>query len=234
MKKIIIILSILLMTGCSVNYDLTITDKEQIKEEFKIYIDNSEILQSYSSIDEYLDYYSNIYKENQGKEYSIKTKESKPQSYFIVNNSYKNLDEYIASTSFLSMFNSANIERVGNYISFTTSTNSFLSSIKNNELLSEETANNTFKIRIKFYNEIASSNADSVDEKNNIYIWEVNKNTEKDYIYFKIGPKVKYNIIIKDFIKNNLAAIIITITSLIIVAIGGVYIYSKAKKNNEV
>lgn len=235
MKKFILMLLVLLMTGCSVQYNLTITDKEEVKEKFYVYVSNDKILQSYSSIDEYLDYYSNIYLQNQGNNnYNIKTKKSKPNSYFIVQREYKNLDDYITSNTFKSMFNSANIERVGKYTSFITSKNAYLESIKNDELISIDSKYENFKISIKFYNEVASSNADEIDKKNNIYTWFVSENDEDDYIYFKIGPKVKYNVVIMDYIQNNLASIIIIFSTIMVVAFAGIYIYIRSKKNNEV
>lgn len=235
MKKLLMFVLLLLLTGCSVEYDLTITDKEKVIEEFKIYVDNEEILSSYSSIEEYLDYYSNLYKANLGyDEFNIISKKSNPQSYFIVNNEYLSLDSYIGSLSFKSMFTSATIERVGNYITFTTSGNSYLESIKNGMVISEEEQYEEFKISIKFYNEVTDSNADLVDEKNNVYTWIVNEDSDNNYIYFKIGPSVRYDVVIMDYIQDNIVAIAI-IGGLIIV-MGGVilFIIAKSKKNNEV
>ena len=58
------------------------------------------------------------------------------------------------------MFTDATIERIGKYTSFTTSTNAYLEALRNDELLSDEAYYEDFKIRIKFYNEVANSNAD--------------------------------------------------------------------------
>lgn len=235
MKKIIIFLAILFLTGCNVKYDLTITNKEEVKENFYVYIDNSKMLESYKTIDEYLDYYSNVYKENFSKEnYNIKTKESSPQSYFLVKNKYKDLDEYTKSTSFLSLFSGATIERVGSYTTFTTATNTYLNSIKNDTLLSADAAEYQYTINIKFYNEVVDSNADKIDEKNNIYTWNIDKNTTKDFIYFKISSKVKYGVMIKDFIVSNIVSFIIILSAITIVSVSGIFIYIKARKNNEV
>ena len=235
MKKVLILLILLCLTGCSVQYDLTITDKQQVKEKFYVYVDNDKMLKSHSSIDEYLDYYSNLYTQNEGYEkYKVTTKKSKPSSYFIVKNNYKDLNEYVNSYSFKSMFNDASIEKVGNYTSFKTTKNAYLESIKNNQLISDDTKYESFEISIKFYNEVVSSNADKINKKNNVYTWIVSEDNETDYIHFKIGPKVKYNVIIKDYIQNNIASIIVigaTITTLLVI---GAYIYIKGKKNNEI
>lgn len=235
MKKFLIFISLILLTGCSVQYDLTITDKEKVIEEFNVYVDNAEILSSYSTVDEYLDYYSNLYLSNQGYEdFKVSTHKGKVNSYFKVQNSYNNLDSYASSLSFKSMFTSAEIERIGNYVSFRTSKNAYLESIKKGEVVSEESRYESFKISIKFYNEVTASNANEVDEKNNIYTWIVSEDNEEDYIYFKIGPKVKYNVVIMDYIQNNLATIIIISSAVLILFSTVIIIYIKSKKNNEV
>lgn len=235
MKKILILLILLCMTGCSVQYDLTITDKEEVKEKFVISISNDKMLSEYSSVEEYLDYYSNLYLQNEGYEdFNIDTKKSKPNSYFTVNNNYKNLDEYVQSISFKSMFDNAMIERIGNYTSFTTSKNAYLSSLKKNDIISEESKYDSFKISIKFYNEVTASNAEEIDEDNNIYTWIVSEDSATDYIYFKIGPKVKYGVVLMDYIQNNLASIIIITSTIVLLAVTITFIYIKSKKNNEV
>jgi len=235
MKKIIIFFLLKFLTGCSVQYDLTITDKEKVVENFKIYVPNEEILSSYSTIDEYLDYYSNIYSKNQGYEkFNITTKKSKPSSYFTVKNNYNSLDDYIESLSFKSMFNDAGIERVGKYVIFESSKNAYLESIRTGAVISEEDQYESFKISIKFYNEVTDSNAEEIDEKNNIYSWIVSEDSATDYIYFKIGPKVKYNVVVMDYIQNNLTTIVIIGSAILLLGSIIIFILIKSKKNNEV
>ncbi len=223
-----------MLTGCSVNYNLVITNDETIKENFTINVDNEIIYDSGMEIDEFLDYYSHLYQQNEGYEnFKIETKEGKFISSFIVKNDYKSLNDYIESFSFKYMFNDAYIERIGNYISFKTSTNLKLEEMNNNIEISDFACDN-FKISIKFYNEVVNNNADEIDEKNNIYTWNVNKNSTKDYIEFKIGPKVRYDVMIKDYIYNNIFEISIVGSLLLIILIVTIFIVYKSKKNNEI
>lgn len=235
MKKIFIFFVILLLTGCNVQYDLTITNKEEVREKFYVFIDNNTIDNSNMSKDEYLDYYSNLYLQNSGYEnYKVDTKKGKDISSFIVTRNYENLNDYITSVSFKNMFYNATIERIGNYTSFETSKNQFLESIKNNEIVSEDMKKNTYTINIKFYNQVVNHNADEVDEKNNIYTWIVNKDTTKNTLYFKIGPKVRYDVMILDYIQNNLLLLSIIGIIILFILITSLYIYIKIKKNNEI
>lgn len=235
MKKIFIFFVILLLTGCNVHYDLTITNKEEVREKFYVFVDNNTIDNSNMSKDEYLDYYSNLYLQNSGYEnYKVDTKKGENISSFVITRNYSNLNDYITSVSFKNMFNSARIEKIGSYTSFETSKNQFLENIKNDEIVSEDIKKNTYTINIKFYNEVVNHNADEIDEKNNIYTWIVNKDTTKDNLYFKIGPNVRYDVMIKDYIQNNLLTLIIVAIVVIVILISSLYIYIKIKKNNEI
>lgn len=236
MKKLIILVTLLLfLSGCEIKYNLLITDEEKIKETISVNIPNETIANYNMSIPEFLDYYSNIYQQNEGYEnFNITSKEGKSISSITAVREYGSLDEYKNSYSFKSLFNTATIERIGKYVSFTTSENMFLQSIKNNELVESSEANKTYEISIKFYNEVANHNADKVDEKNNIYTWNINKNTTKDKIYFKIGPKVRYDVKIKDYITNHLFTIIFFGVLFISIIIVSLYFYIKIKKSDEI
>lgn len=236
MKKLIILVTLLLfLSGCEIKYNLLITDEEKIKETISVNIPNETIANYNMSIPEFLDYYSNIYQQNEGYEnFNITSKEGKSISSITAVREYGSLDEYKNSYSFKSLFNTATIERIGKYVSFTTSDNLFLQSIKNDELVESSEANKTYEISIKFYNEVANHNADKVDKKNNIYTWKINKNTTKDTIYFKIGPDVRYDVMIMDYIQNNLFSIIIIGGIFIFIIVLSLYFYIKVKKSNEI
>ncbi len=234
-KLIILVVTLLFLSGCEIKYDLLITDKEEVKESIYVYVPNETIADYNMSVPEFLDYYSNIYQVNEGYEnFKVTSKEGKSVSYIKATRNYSSLDEYKNSYSFKSLFNTATIERIGKYVSFTTSENMFLESIKNDELVETSEANKTYEINIKFYNKVANHNADKVDEKNNIYTWNINKNTTKNNIYFKIGPDVRYDVMIMDYIQNNLLSIIIIGCLFIFVIVLSLYFYIKIKKNNEI
>lgn len=235
MKKILPFFLILLVSGCSLKYDLTITDKKEVKEKFYLGVVNEEVTSYNYSIDEYLDHYKYIYSTSDNfKDYNIKTKKSNPQSYFIVNRNYKSIDDYIKSNSFLSMFDSATIESTDKYYEFKSGKNIYLSNLNNDSLLSETDKYDSVSISIKFYNEVVNSNADEVDKKNNIYTWYIDDNTTKDFIYFKTSKKVKYLVKIKDIIMDNILSITIISSIVIILLISIGYIVFKSKKNNEI
>lgn len=237
MKKVLLVLCIILLTGCSGEYNLTITDKKRVEENLIISVSNEEILETNSSIEEYLDHYSYVYSTSDNfKGYQIKTKKSKPNSYFKIKRNYKDLEQYVKSNSFKSMFIYADILDTGKYLEFTTSRNDYIYNYQNNMLISEEDKYDSFKINIKFYNEVVDHNADEVDKSNNIYTWyvDVNKSADDSYIHFKLGPKVMYLIKLKDFIMKNMVTIAFILSIFGVFALGLIYILYKNKKNNEI
>lgn len=239
MKKLNLILCgfLILFTGCSVKHDITITDKKKVEEKTTITVSNSYINEQNYSVDEFLDHYKYIYGNAENfKDYKIKTKKSKPNSYFIVTRNYNTVEEYVNSNSFKSMFVSADIENTGKYFTFISSRNDYLYNLKNDMLISEENKYDSVEINIKFYNEVIDSNADKVDKHNNIYTWYVDesKSADDSYIYFKLGPKVKYFVKIKDIIMKNIVAILVVVGLLLAIAMTTLYIVYKSKKNNEI
>lgn len=237
MKKLLLVLSIIFITGCSGEYNITITDEKKVEENFSISISNQKIYNSNYTIDEYLDHYSYVYSNSDNfKEYNITTKKSKLNSYFIVKRNYKDLQTYIKANTFKSMFVSAEIEDTGKYLEFTTSRNEYLYNLKNDMLISEEYKFENFEINIKFYNEVINHNADKVDKSNNIYTWYVDENEdiEDSFIHFKLGPRVLYIVKFKDYVMKNLTSIIIVSTIMLLIIFSILYILYKNKKNNEI
>ena len=90
---------------------------------------------------------------------------------------------------------------------------------------------NSITIKMKFYNNIIDSNADMVDKKNNVLIWNINSNNTEKTIYFKIGKDKRYDIIILDYVYRNQTNIIIGM-SIIVIVLLTLIIQKKIKKNN--
>ena len=101
-------------------------------------------------------------------------------------------------------------------------------------MISEQSKYDSFKINIKFYNKLANHNADEVDEKNNIYSWNIDENSTKNFIYFKISPDIRYDVMIKDIIQNNILLISSIGALLLIIVILTLYVVIKIRKNNEI
>lgn len=235
MKKILILICVLLLTGCSVDYNLVITDKQEVREKFTVAIDNTSILERYDTIDEFLNYYTEYYPEIKGFEYyNIKGKKQNNNVTILkVNSKYNSLKEYTKSKGYISMFSNALVETQGKYTTFKSSENFYLKKLKSDTLMEGDIYYDEFKINIKFYNKVVSHNADIVDEKNNIYTWIVTKDNAKDTVEFKTSGEKRYDVIIKDYIENNIVATSIVGGLVLILIIGGIAFYINYRKNQE-
>lgn len=223
------------ITGCSINADITITENKKVKEDIDISILNSDIISQGYSVDEYLDMYtSNPSNTTLYKDYSIKSKKSKNYSHIIIKKDYKELNEYIDSYTFKTLFDGAVIEDTGKYLTFHTTSNRY-SNYNPDEGSGDYIATSNYTVSIKFYNEVLDNNADKIDKSNNTYTWYFSDADSSDsYIYFKLGPKVKYFVKFKDYIMNNILSIIVVASIIGIIAISILYIVYKSKKNNEI
>jgi hypothetical protein len=239
MKKYILLLTILLvLTGCNVKADITVTEDKLVSEKITVSILNSDISSygNYTGSDEFLDYYKNEYSSISGyKEFNIKTKKTSSYSIFTATREYNSIEDYVKSYSFLNLYDYATVDNTGSYLTFKSSTSSYIQML-NNEDLGHAGSLRNYEINVKFYNEVLDSNADKVDKSNNIYTWYLDseKQLDSSYIYFKLGPKVKYMVKFKDYIIKNLASIIIVITFILLVLLSTLYIIYKSKKNNEI
>ena len=112
------------------------------------------------------------------------------------------------------LFEGANIEEDDNLFVFETTGDYLYNDIFSVDLMSDYIYNlDSITVKIKFYNKVVNHNADSVDEKNNIYTWVLSKDNNYDNIMFQLSNEVKFGIMIKDYLSQH---------KFIFVIIGGV------------
>jgi len=233
MKKIIICLLVLLLTGCGVQCDLIITDDNMVKEKLTINVPDDRALLNFDSIDEFLNYYTKYYPKLDGfNDYTIKGKDK--EGYVTLNvSSEKHLNDYIKTKTYNAMFSSATVDIVGDYTTFKSTPNLYIENQKSEYFLEDLVYYDNFTINIQFYNKVINHNADMVDEKNNVYTWIVTKENPKEFISFKTSGEKRYDVIIKDFINSNKYLLMI-IGGIIFIAItSGIIFYTNYQKNRE-
>lgn len=227
--KLIFIISLsFIFCGCSVDYNLTITNKKKIIENITVLDDNDTILKYNNSIIEFLNTQKNGVEEN---EYYADIINNDLESGLLINKNYKNFGSYIESIYFNKLFEKANINDYGETFTFETAgdyyrNDVFSVNLENHYLYSLDKVN----VNIKFYNVVESHNADEVDEKNNIYTWILNKEDSYRNITFKLKDDVRYDVMFSDFFKRN--GLLLIIISLVVIVIAGVIIYFKRKMDD--
>ena len=164
-KNIIMLLSILLLTGCTVNYNLEIDDnilKEKItgtvtKEESKQNSKATDISTIYSIINEEQ---KPIYNKEEIYQKSLKDNGNNIDYTFSYN---YNIEDFVNSTIINTCFENHEIEQLDNYYSIRLSGNFYC-------LYSKK-----INIAVTSNLKVASNNADKI--KDNTYIWTIDKNT---------------------------------------------------------
>lgn len=207
----ILIFTFIFFTGCSADYNLVITNKKKVIENVTLLDENENILKTSDSVDYFL-----MYKKKQFTTigYNAKNIVGNKYSGLELSNTYKNLNDYADNSIMKYLFEGANIEEDDNLFVFETTGDYLYNDIFSVDLMSDYIYNlDSITVKIKFYNKVVNHNADSVDEKNNIYTWVLSKDNNYDNIMFQLSNEVEFGIMIKDYLSQH---------KFIFVIIGGV------------
>ena len=217
MKKYLILMIILDLTGCTTEYNLTFDD-EIIKEQVIINVDTQKNLDELKSMD-----IKAISDAHSTHSYKV-TYEEKKKLRAIYSYTY-NLNNINRAAYLNQCFDSFSFIKRGtdDYI-FSTSTGFKCINFSYTDMPS-------VKVTITTNRRVSESNADNVER--NTYTWHINENNANDkriYINFK---EVKKDTIMDKIIDNKISLIILG-SILLLMIIVGLYIFIKGKKNNEI
>ena len=208
-KFVIIFIVIVLISGCSIDYSLFISDK-YIDENINIVIDDTAENRRYA----YDEYEPLHHSEDIHYQKSVDRKKGKIN----IKMHYRyNLKEFINANSFNEGFYDRNVRVDGDLIDV------YLNNF------SGFAADVDFDIKIKTNNKVIYNNANKV--KNNTYIWHVtSKNKDKLNINIKIKKNEKEK---QGFLKSYGLFIVFSVVILAILLIIGYGMYKKIKKCNK-
>lgn len=209
MKKllfILIFLSTIFFAGCSASYDLVVDTDGKVKESFYGIVDNETVLKYNDTIDTFLD--SKIYSyENMDiyKPYTFSKKIDKDTSYVKMERTYSSLESYIEISPLLDyLFEKVMFLNENGVVTFVTSGDFYYENIYPENSPDSSFYIDEVKINIVFYNKVISNNADSYDENTNTYTWIINEDTKLKGIEFKLSDEIRYDVIVKQFFKDNM------------------------------
>ncbi len=228
MKKIFILLfGILLLTGCSANYNLTVDQSLSVRENIDIIGDDRFKMNSSYTIDTMYDTILNTYSNNidKNKINNVEKYLNNNNLSVKINNNYSNLDE-LSKSYYASLIYSNNFKINTNENIITLSSDNimnnlwiFMTDMEDDPLIKN------LNINIKVPYIVTNHNADKVDEKNNTYTWEYNFQTTNKIINISFD---KNNIYV---VENKTIKVLIYI--LIVLGIVGIgyFIYKLLEKN---
>lgn len=234
-KYILIIVCVLLLTGCTVRSNITLENNGKTKEEVYLLNKTENLTSDKYSFEKLMDMMVSPYKQVLDfKAYSYTYEKGKKLSGVKVYKSYKNICDYFN--------NSALNQYVYKYISCTE--NDFYYEIKNaTEYIpycaqcAEWPELGDVELKIKLPVSATEQNADEVD--GNTYIWKYDENTKDKNFYLKISKSAleesKKNYIKNQEIKKNRSKIInigIIVGVILLIACVIFVFYKKYKKNN--
>lgn len=232
--KLLLIIPLLFLTGCSVQYNLRIDSNLNFKEETTL-LEKNQILEIYNKNLKLIPKQKfSQYKSVDGfKPYKL-SKEifSNEETGGIIKSSFNGIENFKNSILLTTLFSDLNVTEYGNIVSIQTTgydSSIFVAETDPNFFLEDIIVN------IRFHNKVVENNASKYDEKTNTYTWILNTNQESGNISFSIDKNQKrYDIIFKDFINDNIVAISISSILLVVLLVIGSKLYIKNKNINKI
>lgn len=223
MKKIILILFVVLSTGCQIKYQLNF-ENENLIENIDIKLPNEEE-NKINDIKKYEAY--SIFDNSLKKVYEVKYTEEK--KFFNANYQYTyNFDEFRHALYINNCFDAFSFITSGNNYILSTSKGFNCMFVNYNKVDGVE-------ITITTNHVIIENNADEVTD--NKLIWKINDDNANDKsIYVKFGEVKQLNLFekIMKFVKQNLFVFIVLGGIFLILVVGVIIIIFIGKKNNEI
>lgn len=232
MKKIkifIFLCLVLLLSGCSVEYDLTLNDDLTVSEKV-VATEKTKRMEALTKQKgkQAVNYLYDMFKRN-GEDITLTSREDDYNTYATVITSHEDINDYASKFS-SDVFDNVNVTKDGNIITFSAEQKELLSSDTNYSLLYDDI---TVNITIPF--EVTSNNADKVN--GNTYTWNIKKDSDYKTIEFSYkegNKKDEININVNNETYNIHYGVIIAVGLVIIISSIVLFVYIKNKKNNVV
>ncbi|NLL44314.1 MAG: hypothetical protein GX247_01430 [Mollicutes bacterium] len=235
-KIILLGIFCLLLVGCNIDYNVVIDSNNRVKENIIINIPNN-ILSNDESPKKALDKKIEGYKKIPAyKYYKVSRKVGKNNSILNIKREYSKLEKYADSPILNDLFENIMIIENDYYTVFKTvgdyNYDYFYGRVSEPIDPSKASSIKDVVVKIQLHNKLIESNADEVDEKNNIYTWYFSPEYTAKYIYMKYGKEKRYDIIIKSFIKNNIGIVIVVSTIVIgVLVLGSIFFIKRIGAN---
>lgn len=236
-KKIIILLiMVLLLTGCTAEYNLRINFNGTVSENFSFLVDQS--VAKFEGMGEtpqgFVDGFADVINAKSGSgKYHISKIIDNGTMGFNVSKNYKDLKRYIMYSSFAAyLFSDMKTTTNGTHV-ILESVGSFKEAAINCEWCGYPKLDNSY-IAVSLPYKVVKSNANRVDEKTNTYYWDLKYNQHPDSFYLEYDKAFlfSYNLFAWiPYLNYYLLGLIIII---IITGIMVWYFYRKQDKINEI
>lgn len=228
-KKIVLLLIIILLSGCSVEYNVIINEDSSVNEKV-VAKEMTKRMKIITGLDEKksVNYLYNMF-DRKGKKTRISTSTSGADTISTVTCYHSSLNKYKKSFD-SDVFEKPVITENGNIVTITYKQKEQLSSSPNSTLIYDSIV---FKIKIPF--KVVSNNANSINK--DVYSWNIKKDEELKTIkisYDKSDYLYKKEVDLNGFKLNIRYDFMIIGSIILIVAVIAMIVFINNKKNNRV
>lgn len=227
LKIFIMLAVILILSGCSVEYDLTINEDNTINEKI-IAEERTKRMESLTRQKgrQAITYLYDMFK-RPGEDIKISSREDDYNTYATAIISHNSIDDYASKFS-SDVFEKVNIERNNDEVIFTAVQTKLFDDNSGNSLIYDD-----ITINIKIPYEVISNNANSI--KGNVYTWKINRSEKYKTIKFSYkegNKKDKINIEVNEKTYNIGYGVAVVGVMVLIIVFIILFVYIKNKKNN--
>ncbi len=232
-KILILMVLLVFISGCKANYNVNIYSNGKVEEQLVIIFDSNSV-ESHNPgalIDDTI----KTYKENNMyTNYSIKKDINGSKSTITATRKYSSLDSYINDSELLPVlfektvyvddFGIKGLQTIGEFYYDAV----FDTSVADDPML------DNIDIKIHSQLELLENNASRVDKDNNDLYWNINNQNKTFSMNFKFNNSKRYDIIIKDYLKENWISLVVVAAIVLVVIIVIKFIKKQDKLNNKI
>lgn len=232
---LLVTMSFMFLTGCTIKYDLVIDSNLKVKETISIKEDNSILNVNNKNLEAVPKMFFAQYKSMEDyKSYELIDEiHTDNETGAIIESKFSTFEQYKKSMPYAFLFSKVTVTEAYNYVSvaYTDFNHGFFT----NAIDPNKGDVNDIEVNIRFHNKVTEHNAESCNDVTNTCTWRLGKDASTQMVSFTIDTDSKrYDIIFKDFITNNLVTLII-IGSLALIGIVAYFsVINKTRSSNKI
>ncbi len=233
-KKITILFLCILVSACTVDYDLTIKSQGQIKESATFSQDRNFYNQTKKELSVLINNEYDAIKQQFGYEkHNFSNKITKDIVTHNMNREYETVDQYFNESPFYDLFFGLNdINKTDNGTLYRVKKDMlrYETEYPYSIFLGLEQPVDIIEVSIRFHNKVVETNADFEDNFTNTYTWNINQNDLEKEITFELANSKRYDIIIIDYLTDYFLTYLPVFVIAGVVGISILYVYGYLKR----
>lgn len=232
-KLLILIGLLVFISGCKANYNVNIYSNGKVEEQLIMTFDSNEV-DSHDPgalIDDTIRTYK---KNNMYVYYNIKKNISGNNSTITATRKYSSIDDYINNSELLPILFEKTLYINDYGIKGLQTSGEFYYDAIFDKSVAEESLFDDIDINVHSQFELLENNALDVDKSSNTLHWNINNQNKTFSMNFKFNNSKRYDIIIKDYLKENWISLVVVAAIVLVVIIVINFIKKQDKLNNKI